>query len=222
MHKLFLTSIVLLLLLQHSIIFAQSNREERTKVIIPTVEYKEGNVKSEFNKEVPINTYGTGAILLENNHTDLFEDYEGKSIDNKPLYTSRNTHILEKVVYTKTEIIFSLAIYFAPEPYQSIILYPENHKYHWFLKDVSTGKKYSFKSVRNIRKNGVLNSTELKDFPLKIPADKKTQTVFTCRVHFDRLPNSTREVHLIEGIGKAKDKNHFNFFNIKLKHPFLD
>lgn len=211
-HKLSLTPIILFLLLQWNLTFAQSNKNN---VIVPTIEYVEDNFESDSDQSV---NDVSGAILLENNYEDLFEDYEGKAvIDDKPEYNARNTYILEKVVYTETEIIFSLAIYFAANSYTDAIFYPRNHRHHWILKDLSTGKKYSFKSVRKIRKDGVLQSKQLKDFPIKLPANKKTQSVFTCRVHFDRPPNSSKEVHLIEGLGKAKDKNHFNFFNIKLK-----
>jgi len=213
--------ITLLLFVYQGSIFSQSNKG---KVVVPTIEYVEDN----FNKNSKDNnpgmaTYGNAGILLENKDEDLFEDYEGKAIiDDQPKYTSRNTYVLEKVVYTKTEIIFSLAFYFPPGSYQHAIFYPRNHHHHWFLKDLSTGKRYSFKSVHKIRKNGTLESKKLMDFPLKMEANTNTQTVFTCRVHFDRLPLSTREVHLIEGRSKAKDKNHFNFFNIKIKQPYLD
>jgi hypothetical protein len=218
-----LFSLVFLLCLQHSSLLAQSNRNKSSKVIVPTIEYVKDGFEKRSKKDVSRTTYGTGAILLKNRYEDLFEEYEGKAvIDKKPQYKlSRNTYILEKVVYTKTEIIFSLAIYFAPDTYLNAVFYPTNHKYSWFLKDLSTGKKYFCKSVRRIQKNGTLESQQLDDFPLTILADEKTQTVFTCRVHFDRLPNSSREVHLIEGRGKAKDKNHFNFFNIKLKTEAL-
>jgi hypothetical protein len=212
-HKLSFTSILLLFLVQYNLVFAQKNT---AKVIVPTIEYADDNFEKASEKKTSVPNYGSGAILLENNHEDLFEDYEGKAaIDDKPEYRSSNTFILEKIVYTETEIIFSLAIYFPPKPYMSITFHPRNHQHHWFLKDLSTGKKHAFKSVRNIRKNGNLEFEELKDFPIKIEANKDIQSVFTCRVHFDRLPNSSKEVHLIEGRKKSKD--HFNFFNIKLK-----
>ena len=221
-HKLSLISIVLFLFFHYSGVFAQYNRG-KSKVIVPTIEYVEDNLKNTPDKESNTINYEIGPILLKNNYEDLFEDYEGKAvIDDKPQYSSENTYILEKVVYTKTEIIFSLAIYFKAGAPLNATFYPRNHHHHWFLKDLSTGKKHSFKSVHLIRKNGILESKKLKDFPLTILANKKTQTIFTCRVHFDRLPNSSKKVHLIEGRGKAKDKNHFNFFNIELKQLFFD
>jgi hypothetical protein len=139
------------------------------------------------------------------------------TIDDKPQYTSNSNYVLEKIVYTKTEIILSLSIHFKAKVDLSAIFYPRNHRYHWFLKDLSTGKKHPFKAVRKLRKDGDLKSKQLADFPLSIPANEKTSTVFTCRVHFERLPDSSKSVHLIEGKGKTNDKNHFNFFNIKLK-----
>lgn len=220
--KFYLHFILFLLVFYHNTALSQS-KVKRSEVIVPRIEYVEDDFKKNTDKSSNTVTYGTGAIILKNSYEDLFEDYEGKAVvDDAPQYTARNNYVLEKVVYTKTEIIFSLAIYFAADSYVNATFYPLNHKHHWMLKDLSTGKKYAFKSVRKIRKNGTLESKELKDFPLTIPADKKKQTVFTCRVHFDRPPNSTKEVHLIEGRGKAKDKNHFNFFNIKLKQAYLD
>ena len=194
-HKLSLISIIFVLFLQHSSTVAQSNRRGKTSKV----------------------------TVLKNTSEDLFEDYEGKAIiDDAPEYTAKNTYILEKVVYTKTEVIFSLVFYFEPNSYTEAIFYPLNHQHHWFLKDLSTNKKYSFKSVRFIRKDGKLQSKQLTDFPLRIAANEKGQTIFTCRVHFDRLPNTTRKVNLIEGRAKSKNKEHFNFYTIEIKQPYLD
>lgn len=215
LHRISLISIVLVFILQHNTAFAQ---RKTGKVIIPKIEYIKDDFKRGSDKKSNNPNYGTGPLILKNDYKDLFEDYEGKAvIDDKPQYTSRSNYVLEKIVYTKTEIIFSLSIHFKAGDHTSAIFYPRNHRYHWFLKDLSTGKKRSFKAVRMIRKDGDLKSKQLADFPLSIPANEKTSTVFTCRVHFERLPDSSKSVYLIEGKGKTNDKNHFNFFNIKLK-----
>lgn len=196
-------------------LFAQFGRSRTSKVIVPKVEYVEDNL----SKTKPSSSVSP-TIILENDNEDMFEDYQGKAtIDETPQYkSSKPNYVLEKIVYTETEIIFSLAIYFEPQSYSNAIFYPRNHADHWFLKNTLTGRRQSFKSVRRIKKDGQLEAIELKDYPLSIKTNSNQQTVFTCRVHFDR-PAATwgKEVHLIEGRGKANNKNHFNFFNIKLK-----
>ena len=42
-------------------------------------------------------------------------------------------------------------------------------------------------------------------------------TVFSCEVHFERLPNDVKTADFIEGRGHEFDQNHFNCFNVKLK-----
>jgi len=70
--------------------------------------------------------------------------------------------------------------------------------------------------VTNIRKNGVLNTKKLGDELLTVTSVGVRNVEFTCRVHFQRLPEEIKKVHLIEGEGEIKNKNHFNYFNIKL------
>lgn len=140
-------------------------------------------------------------------------------IDAAPVYEKwQETYFLDGVVNTPTETIFLLRIIFKKGGNNTdAIFYPKSHTNSWFVEDVSTGQKYSLKGVTNIRKNGKMMRDELSYFEYKIRTDGRTETVFTCQVHFAKLPNKVKEVNLVEGLGQETNKNHFNFFKIKIK-----
>lgn len=187
-----------------------SSPSHSNQTIIPEIEY----ITDDFDQKETIST-ASNTIWV-----DSFEDYTNPIVIDKPTYRLWDKdYVLEKVVYTKTEIIFSVVVKFSRAT--DVTFYPVYGKHPWFLKDSKSGKKYPLKKVSNIRKNGELQLEKLTDFPLKLKTIAGEQATFSCRVHFDRLPASIDKVHLIEGKNKANDKNHFNFFDIKLVHPNL-
>ncbi|BDS09945.1 hypothetical protein [Aureispira anguillae] len=157
--------------------------------------------------------------------SDDLDAYKNRGIiDPNPIYRPwKKDYILHKVIYTKTEIIFLLLFRFPTHgSVSSALFYSSNSKHPWFLKDAQSGKKYDFKAVTDIKQNGVLKLKKLSDFPLRLETDANQEvTFFSCQVHFERLPPSVNKVHLIEGRKKSKDTNHFNFFDIKLIHPYF-
>lgn len=187
-----------------------STNKSKNQPINPKIEYFEDDSDAKEKEE------------QETLIRDEFEDYPNKiAIDHKPIYTPwKKVYILDKIVYTETEIIFSLIFKFPSHgQYSDATFYPSNGKHPWFLKDLHTGKKYKFKAVTNIKQDGVLKLQQLTDFPLRLKVTPNQLTTFSCRVHFDRFSDSATLVHLIEGKGKAKDYNHFNFFDIRLIAP---
>ena len=148
------------------------------------------------------------------------EDYASAIIDAQPTYKKwQKEWILDKIIYTETEIIFLVRMVFdiRRSKYGSTaIFYPPNDENAWFLNDHKNQKIYPLKTVTNIRKDGFLKCSTLNS-ELQLDAPMHEHTEFTCRVHFQRPPNLPKEVHLIEGTGQEKNRLHFNFFKIQLK-----
>jgi outer membrane protein OmpA-like peptidoglycan-associated protein len=137
--------------------------------------------------------------------------------DHKPVYRKwQDSYILDKIQYTKNSTIFYFRFVCRSGQGISAIFYPPGGEAPWYLKGKS-GKNYNLKSVRNIRRNSELlvsNLTSKKEFP---SLDGFGYTVFSCEVHFEKLPNSEKKVDLIEGPGHEFDQNHFNCFDVIMK-----
>lgn len=150
---------------------------------------------------------------------DLAAYPDGTLVDDLPVYEqSQPDYFLDKIIYTKTETIFFVRFVFPRGKSSDAIFYATTGEHPWFLKDCFSEKKYELKEVTNIKKNGNLEKEKLSasDILWKMAADVKNETVFTCQVHFEKLPNDVKRVHLIEGRRKSNDLSHFNFFDIMI------
>ena len=135
-------------------------------------------------------------------------------IDYKPSYTKfQDNYILDKVEYAPSEVIFHFR-YISKGEFGVINFYGKKGEAPWCLK---SGKKYyPMKKVTDIYCNGKLKS---KRIPLDdiISFETIKGEVYTCKIHFDKLPDGIKQADLIEGKGNEFSYNHFNCFKIKLK-----
>jgi outer membrane protein OmpA-like peptidoglycan-associated protein len=149
--------------------------------------------------------------------TGIFAQNSQEYTDYKPEYTKwQEGYILDKIDYTSSSTILYFRFVFRSGMGVSAIFYPPGGESPWYLKGKS-GKNYYLKTIKNIRRNSELlvsNLIKTLEFP---SLNGFGYTVFSCEVHFDRLPNTEKAVDLIEGVGFERDPNHFNCFNIKLK-----
>ncbi len=137
--------------------------------------------------------------------------------DHKPMYRQwKESYILDKIEYTKNSTIFYFRFVCRSGQGISAIFYPPRHPEAWYLKG-SNGKNYQMKAVKNIRRNSELLTSNLYSRQEYPSMNGFGYTVFSCEVHFDRLPNSEKSASLIEGFGFDNDENRFNCFNVKLK-----
>jgi outer membrane protein OmpA-like peptidoglycan-associated protein len=135
--------------------------------------------------------------------------------DHKPVYRKwRDNYILDKIEYTKTSTIFYFR--FVCEDGHRAIFYEPGHETAWYLKGKS-GKSYSLKAVKNIRRNSAMLVSNLTSEKEYNSIEGYDYTTFSCEVHFERLPNAEKVVDLIEGEGYENDEGHFNCFDVVLK-----
>lgn len=142
--------------------------------------------------------------------------------DHKPSYRpwTRN-YILDKIEYTKESMVFHFRSMCQHSMYNRATFYPKGGEYAWYLVDKSTGQEYEMLTVKNLRKNGKLEAAEVKEV-MTIMADMKSgkpYTIFSCEVHFPRLPKGVTKVDFIEGRGGESKRNHYNCFDVIIKSP---
>lgn len=138
--------------------------------------------------------------------------------DYNPSYTKwQPNYILDKIEYTDERTIFYFRFMGKYAYGGSASFHGRTGEFPWYLENVDdSSKKARLSEIKNIRQNGELKVHSQIDEPV-ITFYYEQYDVFTCEVHFPRLKNNVKNVHLVEGIGKKEDENHFNCFNIKLK-----
>ncbi len=152
-------------------------------------------------------SYFSSPLVAQKTHTDHLPSYRKWQDD----YT------LDKIEYTKSGTIFYFRFVCKSGKYTNAIFYPPGGEHPWYLKGRNVRKNFRLKAIKNVRRNGKLMKSTVRSV-YSIPAlEGKGYTVFSCEVHFERLPNDLTQVDLIEGKGQEYNKNHFNCFNIKLK-----
>lgn len=150
----------------------------------------------------------TGELFAQKTYTDF-----------KPSYRSWQTdYLLDKVEHTKTQTIFHIRFALKNQRYSSAIFYAPNKDHPWYLKDKSLNQTFELQEIRNIKQNGVLVKKSVKKSNAHIPANGGNDySIFSCEIHFKRLPKNVKVVDLIEGKGQEYNRNHFNFFNVIIK-----
>lgn len=138
--------------------------------------------------------------------------------DHKPVYRKwQDSYILDKIEYTKNSTVFYFRFVCRSGQGISAIFYPPGGEFPWYLKAKEVGKSYGLKAIKNIRRNGELLAANLHAKKEYLSLDGFGYTVFSCEVHFERMPNNVKVVDLIEGKGQEFNQNHFNCFEVKLK-----
>jgi hypothetical protein len=142
--------------------------------------------------------------------------------DHKPNYTKwQNTYTIDKIQHTKDKTIIHFRFVHEYDPLSGItteaVFYPKGGEYPWYLKDVENGNTYELLEIRNIYRNEKLIKNLVNTAEVRSPALDKQNTIFTCEVHFPRLPETVKSFDLIEGRGKETATNHFNCFAIEHK-----
>lgn len=139
--------------------------------------------------------------------------------DHKPQYRKwLDSYIIDKIEYTKDNTIMYFRFVCDNANSGGATFYPPGGESPWYLKGRTVRKDFDITAVKNIRRNGVLVKSNVvgKAFHTE-PVGKTGHTVFSCEVHFPRLPSDLKEADLIEGRGQEYNRRHFNCFNIKLK-----
>ncbi|AFM05309.1 hypothetical protein Fleli_2964 [Bernardetia litoralis DSM 6794] len=138
-------------------------------------------------------------------------------VDYKPVYKKwQNNYILDKISYTKDRTIFHFR-YVSHYEEGTVTYYGPGEDLAWFLKnDANPAQVFKMIEIKNIAisdivKRPILNTKEAAVF------ETKQGDVFTCEVHFERLPKSVKIVDFIEGLGAEKKTNHFNCLDVEVK-----
>lgn len=138
-------------------------------------------------------------------------------IDYKPVYKKwQNNYILDKIDYTKDRTIFHFR-YVSHYEQGSATFYGPGEDLAWFLKnDTNPSEVFKLIEIKNIARNG---KVEIPVLNTKKPVELITRNndVFTCEVHFKRLPNHVKVADFIEGIGAELKTNHFNCLDVQMK-----
>ncbi|MCP4443506.1 MAG: OmpA family protein [Aureispira sp.] len=139
--------------------------------------------------------------------------------DHKPSYRPwQDDYILDKIEYTSDRTIFYFRFVCRSGMYTSAIFYPPGGEHPWYIKGRNVKKNFELKAIKNVRRNGELIASSVRRKSLKVAALAGSgYTVFSCEVHFERLPNDLEYADFIEGRGQEYNRNHFNCFNVKLK-----
>ncbi|PIY11590.1 MAG: hypothetical protein COZ18_03580 [Flexibacter sp. CG_4_10_14_3_um_filter_32_15] len=138
-------------------------------------------------------------------------------VDYKPVYKKwQNNYILDKIDYTKDRTIFHFR-YVSHYEQGTATYYGPGEDLAWFLKnDANPSEVFNMIEIKNIARNG---KVEIPVLNTKKPVQLITHNndVFTCEVHFKRLPNNVKVADFIEGIGAELKTNHFNCLDVQMK-----
>ena len=139
--------------------------------------------------------------------------------DHKPSYRKwQEDYILDKIEYRKSSTVFFFRFVCRSGVYVSATFYPPGGEHPWYIKGRNVRKNFPLRAIKNVRRNGTLMKSNVVGSAYSVDAVKGSgYTVFSCEVHFDRLPNDLTSADLIEGKGQEYNRNHFNCFGIRLK-----
>ncbi len=154
------------------------------------------------------------------------QTYAQNYTDFKPQYKEWNKdYIIDKIEYKDTRTIIHFRYVARIPEYSSILgnehyvtIFGKEHIERWCLENVNNpDETFYIIDVKNIRRNGRLIDASITGYDKKDYRHMKPNEVFTCEIHFARLPNRVKTAHLLEGKYMKHDANHFHAFNIKLK-----
>lgn len=144
---------------------------------------------------------------------------------NRPQYKQWKTNYsLSKIRYYEKRIVIDIQLVFrqtAGQWTKSVAFMSPQNLNAWCLKDAESGQVFELLEIRNVRRN----NKEIKK-SIRLPKDKvhitldgtsRVTEIFTCEVHFNRLPNAVVKVDLLEGASSKYEEGHWNFFDIHVR-----
>jgi hypothetical protein len=137
--------------------------------------------------------------------------------DYKPQYEEWNErYILDKIEYTATRTIFHFR-YLASQLRKSEMSFHGPLAIdHWTLENVNNPSEiYPLIELKNIKKTGMLLYNSHRGGKLNFRTEP--YDVYTCEIHFPKIPKHLRVVNFLEGINKKAYSNHFHCFKVKVK-----
>jgi outer membrane protein OmpA-like peptidoglycan-associated protein len=139
--------------------------------------------------------------------------------DHKPEYRKwLDSYILDKIEYTPSSTVFFFRFVCDNVNSGGATFYPPRGEWAWFLKGKDLKKNFEITAVKNVRRDNIIVKRNVTGSEFNSPPNGKTGfTIFSCEVHFPRLPDDMNVADLIEGRGQEFNRRHFNCFNIKLK-----
>lgn len=152
----------------------------------------------------------TSAIIAQDEHNYT---------DHKPEYRKwLDSYILDKIEYTPKSTIFYFRFVCDNVNSGGAIFYPPGGESPWYLKGRDVDKDFEITAVKKVFRNGILVKNNVVGEAFNSgPVGATGHTVYSCEVHFQRLPDDVNTADLIEGRGQEFNRRHFNCFNIKLK-----
>lgn len=163
-------------------------------------------------------------ILLSQNNS--YTDY-------KPEYKKwQPEYMIDKIEYTPTRMIIYFRYVANAMPYESkwefgnfkfysitrVTFFGKFHPERWYLENYyNPDETFHFIDIKNIRRNGKLMASSIAGYSQLDYEDIKANEVFTCEIHFNRLPKHVKKVNLYEGEEYKHDTHHFHVLQIKVK-----
>lgn len=137
--------------------------------------------------------------------------------DYKPQYEEWNDrYILDKIEYTATRTIFHFRYLAYPKQIGEMSFHGPFEKDHWTLENVyNPGELYPLIELKNIKKTGMLLYSSYRG--AKLVFTTQPYDVYTCEIHFPKLPKHLSLVNFLEGVTKKAYSNHFHCFKVKVK-----
>ncbi|MCS6795647.1 MAG: hypothetical protein RMJ97_07315 [Raineya sp.] len=161
-------------------------------------------------------------LIAQNTYTDYKPEYKKWHPD----------YMIDKIEYTPTRMIihFRYVANSINEEVESkfgnfkfytitrVTFFGKTHPERWYLENYyNPDETYHFVDIKNIRRNGQLMESSISGYEQLDYHNIKANEVFTCEIHFKRLPKHVKKVSLYEGEDYKHDKNHFHVLQIKVK-----
>jgi outer membrane protein OmpA-like peptidoglycan-associated protein len=167
-------------------------------------------------------------LFFNFSHSILAQDKKPKKavrIEAQPQYTKwQKNYSISKISFFENRVVLDLEFIFergTKEWTRSVIFMPPNAANSWCLKDPESGKVFDLLEIKNVQRNGVEIKARIKSpkdkVQIELPLEGIPKEVFTCQVHFPKLPNTIKTIDLLEGADSKYSKGHWNFFAIQLK-----
>jgi hypothetical protein len=137
--------------------------------------------------------------------------------DYKPKYNRfGKLYLIDKIEHTNTETIFYFS-YISEYEGGGVSFFGNKHPERWCIQNADNPKEIFYHiDIKNIRKNEKIMVWSLGSTDEVLYQTNK-EDIFTCEIHFKRLPKGIQKIHLWEGLDMKNSTRHFHVFNLKLK-----